>query len=692
MESGDGHATPRAQPEEPGPRARRGAQAPASGHRNTLRAPGGEGVPDARLGWLPFLVAAGLLYPTLAVALVRRRVGPGSRTMGLALCAVAVWVMAAAAELLVPIGSAHVAAVAVKYSAIALTPPGFLLFCLHYAERVALRPRHVALLLLPALCTIAVVWTNPWHEWMWPHPPLGADGERLMRLAWGPWCRIVHFPYSYAASAAAVLVLLGELFSQSKLYRAQTALLLVAVLSPLVTNALYTAGLGSSRFGPTPLAFAVSGVIFAWGFVRLRLFQLSPIAYRSIFDHMRDGVVVVDRFRRVVDANPAALSFAGRGEPKVVGYRVEEALPWRDALVAALDAPEAGPRACSAADGRALELAVSSIRLRGGRSVGEIVTLRDVTERERAEAAVREGEALVRSLVEHSPSGILHLRPKRGPAGDVRDFVCVLVNPAAAALIGRAPAELVGQPFKDAVHPHTPALFHAFREAARSGETCELERRIEREGGETWFRFIASRVGDDLCVTFFDVTERKRREREMEAAASQDPLTGLLNRRGLEADAPALLWAAASAGARCALLYLDLDGLKQVNDSLGHEAGDCLLAEFAARVHACTRGPDLLARVGGDEFVLLLPETDLRGARDVAERVVAALREPVRIGSERVGCGVSIGVAMQTDAGSELKELLQAADRAMYAAKSRGGGIEVAAGPSGAGSAAESAS
>jgi diguanylate cyclase (GGDEF)-like protein/PAS domain S-box-containing protein len=634
-------------------------------------------VPEARLFWLPLIAAGGLTYLGLAAALVRLRTGPGSRTMGLTLAGIAVWLGAAVAEVLVPGQDAYVAAVAVKYTAIALTPPGVLLFICHYTERFTIRRGPLALLFLIPLCTIALVWTNPWHEWMWAHPPLGPSGERVMRLAWGPWCRWVHFPFSYATTGAAVLITLGELFSQSKLYRAQTAMLLVALLIPAITNVLFTFGFGDARYGLTPLAFALSGIVFAWGFVRLRLFQLSPIAYRSIFDHMRDGVIVVDRYRRVVDVNEVALAWIGRGEPELVGFRVEEVLPWRDAIVAALGA-DGAPHPCVGADGRSLELSVSSIRPGGGRSVGEIVLLRDVTERDRADKALREGEAWVRRLVEHSPNGILHLRPRRGPAGDVRDFACVLANPAAAAILGESPEALVGRPFKDAVHPHTPALFQAFREATRTGESCDIERKIVQGERETWFRFIASPVGSDLLVTFFDVTDRKEREREMQAALSQDPLTGLLNRRGLDADAPALLHAGAQSGLPCSLLYLDLDGLKQVNDSLGHEAGDELLAEFAARVHGCTRGPDLFARVGGDEFVLLLPETELRGAQDVAFRIMSALKDPIRIGSAATSCGVSIGIAQQPQHGSELKDLLQAADRAMYAAKARGGGVEVA--------------
>ena len=274
-------------------------------------------MPDARLLWLLLLVAGALLYLWLAAALVRRRTGPGSRTMGLALCAVAVWLAATVAEVLVPGERAYLAAVGVKYTAVALTPPAFLLFIAHYTERYTIRRRHLAILFLVPAATIAAVWTNPWHGWMWAHPPLGPHGERLARLAWGPWFRFVHLPVSYATALAGVLAALVELFAQSKLYRAQTAMLIVAVLIPFAANVAFTAGYGSARFGPTPIAFALSGTLLAWGFVRLRIFQLSPIAYHSIFDHMRDGVVVVDRYRRIVDANPAALSLAGRSEAEL---------------------------------------------------------------------------------------------------------------------------------------------------------------------------------------------------------------------------------------------------------------------------------------------------------------------------------------------------------------------------------------
>jgi diguanylate cyclase (GGDEF)-like protein len=231
------------------------------------------------------------------------------------------------------------------------------------------------------------------------------------------------------------------------------------------------------------------------------------------------------------------------------------------------------------------------------------------------------------------------------------------------------------------VHPHTAGLFQVWREVVRTRRPSEVERAFARRDGERWLRFLAAAAGDDLIVTCVDVTAGKHRELAMEAAAAQDPLTGLLNRRGFEADAPSLLRDERGAPRACALLYADLDRFKEVNDRLGHEAGDLVLCEFAARMQASTRGPDLMARLGGDEFVLLLLDTGLDGALWVAERLLESSEEAIAIGGARIECRPSIGIALHPDHAGELKSLLQAADRAMYEAKSQRKGLAVAPKP-----------
>ncbi len=548
-----------------------------------------------------------------------------------------------------------------------------------------MRARHVALLLLLPFVTIALTWTNEAHGWMWTHPPLDANGALSARMPWGPWFWWAHIPYSYLLTAGGMAVLVAELWRESKLYRSQALLLLVGILLPLTVNVLFTSGLMApiGRLGPTPFAFAISGLLISWGFVRGQLFKLAPIAYRAVFEQMEDGVFLVDAQGRVANANAAALQILRRPRETVIGYRIEDALPEHQDRASALRSASAMTLTCDTDDGRSLELRISPLRAEShaesGRERGRVVVLRDVTLRERAAAAQRENETLLFGILEQSPNGILRLRPKCDDDGVVRDFTCVFANPAAAAQIGRPRAELVGRPFKGAVHPHTAALFQVFRDAFQSGERREVERSVMRDGHEAWLRFIAVAAGDDLVVTFFDLTERKHRELAMEAAAAQDSLTGLLNRRGFEADAPALLLGPDGEPNPSALLYVDLDRFKEVNDTLGHEVGDLLLCEFAARMQRCTRGPDLLARVGGDEFVLLLLETGVDGALWVAERLLASGREPVRIGEHELYCVPSVGIALFPEHGLELKGLLQAADRVMYDAKSRGGGVAVIA-------------
>jgi len=630
-----------------------------------------------RDAWMPFLVAGAMVYLTLAFVLVRKRPGPGAGAMGASLFAIAVWVIAAVVEAQTTTLGAYLLLAKIKYTAIALLPPLFFIFFLQYTERFALRARQwLAVLVLP-LATVALTWTNEIHQWMWTHPPLDANGAYLARMPWGPWFWWVHTPYSYLLTGGGIAVLVAELWRESKLARSQVLLLLAGLSLPLAVNVLFMSGLiePDGRIGPTPFAFAVSGLIFSWSFVRGQVFQLAPVAYRAVFEHMEDGVVVSDARHRVANVNAAALAMTRLPREVVIGYRIEDVLPDHPHLARALRAAEPTTLACNTEDGRHLEVRVSPIRGDSGRTRGHVVLLRDVTQLERAAATQRENEALLLGIVENSPNGILRLRPKRGDDGEVRDFICVFANPAAAAQIGRPQAELVGRPFKGAVHPHTAALFQAFREVVRSGERCEVERCVARDGGETWLRFIAVAAGGDLVVTFFDLTERKHRELAMEAAAAQDPLTGLLNRRGFECDAPALLLSPGGAPRPSALLYVDLDRFKEVNDTLGHEVGDLLLCEFAARMQRCTRGPDLLARFGGDEFVLLLLETGVDGAMWVAERLLASSREPIRIGEHELLCVPSIGIALFPEHGIELKRLLQAGDRAMYDAKSRGGAI-----------------
>jgi diguanylate cyclase (GGDEF)-like protein/PAS domain S-box-containing protein len=212
-----------------------------------------------------------------------------------------------------------------------------------------------------------------------------------------------------------------------------------------------------------------------------------------------------------------------------------------------------------------------------------------------------------------------------------------------------------------------PSYAFEHRVRARSGEWKWILSR-----GRVTERDLATGRATRMIGTNIDITDRKRLEEALQSAAHSDPLTGLANRVALMDRMDLALARARRSGGACALLYLDLDRFKQVNDSLGHAAGDALLKDFAARLRDCVRQSDTVARLGGDEFVVLLEDLkDVAAARRVAEKMLESARQPVRADGQDVRVSTSIGIALggeETDGQAWLKR----ADAALYQAKHAG--------------------
>jgi diguanylate cyclase (GGDEF)-like protein len=167
--------------------------------------------------------------------------------------------------------------------------------------------------------------------------------------------------------------------------------------------------------------------------------------------------------------------------------------------------------------------------------------------------------------------------------------------------------------------------------------------------------------------------EGEQRERErLEYLAAHDPLTGLLNRRGFDALLAERVSACRQYGHQLAVLYVDMDGFKRINDDLGHAVGDELLRCFAARLTAGVRATDTVARLGGDEFGMILDHANLVQAVSAADALIDQLSRPYRIQDVRLEVSASIGIAVNLDAGNSPRSLLEAADPAMYRAKNAG--------------------
>ena len=285
-------------------------------------------------------------------------------------------------------------------------------------------------------------------------------------------------------------------------------------------------------------------------------------------------------------------------------------------------------------------------------------------DRERTRTALTASEARLQLLLEHS-SDVIAIVDASGAV--------IYMNPAVESLLGRPPAEYVGRQAIDLADPRDQPRLRA---AVAAGGAEHIDLRVEHSsGGTRWVEMrlsgrIASAGIEGWVVNFREVTDRKMFEDELRRQARTDALTGLLNRTAFSERLEAAMGSLDPA-APPAVLFVDVDEFKSVNDTLGHAAGDDLLATVAARLTAAVRAEDVVARLGGDEFALLLPDADDARLREVADRLVTSLRAPMALSGTTLSVTASIGGALGAP-GDTPDRLLHCADTAMYEAKRAG--------------------
>ncbi len=256
---------------------------------------------------------------------------------------------------------------------------------------------------------------------------------------------------------------------------------------------------------------------------------------------------------------------------------------------------------------------------------------------------------------------------------DRRDII-LDINPAAAKGIGKKPSEIIGLHVREAFMAW-PAAVELYDE--KPLELGELEATIQGTHRYLLIDSIPLAAGptaavDGRIVTIRDITDRHQHQLTLEAMAFHDSLTRLANRRKFQEEVERAIVLSEDKNEPFAILYMDLNRFKAVNDTLGHEVGDELLKYVAARVASILRKPDLLARIGGDEFALLLHNCDESGIDIVVERLLDNVRRPFKVGENTLIADLSIGSAIYPQDGADLTELLRYADAAMYRAKQQG--------------------
>ena len=405
------------------------------------------------------------------------------------------------------------------------------------------------------------------------------------------------------------------------------------------------------------------------------------LEYRSIIHSAHDSFISIDEGGRIVEWNRRAEHDFGWTRDEVIGRRFEEVVvPPAERVgggitgIVGANARWGAGRAEAHAlhrDGHRfpVEMTVSTMELEHGHRFNFF--LHDITERRDAERALREAQERFRRAFDDAAIGMALTSP---------DGRWLQVNQSLADLTGYGKDELVGMSFADITHPEDLSEdLEALRGLVSGGRQRFIteKRYIRADGQIVWVSLSVSSVrGEEGEVLYLisqmqDITERKRAEAKLAHQAMHDPLTGLPH-RVLFADRLRLARARIARGGSLALLFCDLDYFKDVNDGLGHEAGDRLLVEAAGRLRSALRPSDTVARLGGDEFAILCEGADLAAAELIACRIAEVFAPPFLIGEREVLITVSTGVVLAPTADEDPDRLVRDADLAMYAAKQGG--------------------
>lgn len=406
----------------------------------------------------------------------------------------------------------------------------------------------------------------------------------------------------------------------------------------------------------------------------LAALEASEERYRRLVDYATDAIFLHDLDGRIIDANEHACSSLGYTRIDLLQKNMDDLVP------RVLDAPSKHvwhdltpgvPVNVSAVhrrrDGSTLYV---ETRLMSFLSKGQPMVLavaRDISERKRAEEQLR----LSAEVFERSREAILIT----DRAGRI-----VSINRAFIEMTGYTEKDILGQTMRYLSTSRQDAdFFAAIGEGIRQDGHWQGEFWGRKKGGghfPVWLSIVL--VKDEhqqtrhyICVAN-DISEFKYAEERIYYLAHYDVLTDLPNRAMLRERMPVLLSEAQFNQEQVAVLFIDVDRFKSVNDTLGHHAGDNVLATVARRLKSCISSADIVARMGGDEFVLVLPKTGAERAVDVAQCIVTALNEPLIVEHHRVNATSSIGISIYPHDGQTMETLIKNADAALYHAKTLG--------------------
>jgi len=405
----------------------------------------------------------------------------------------------------------------------------------------------------------------------------------------------------------------------------------------------------------------------------------SKDAYKSLFSYHKNAILMVNSKGYITNANEACETLTGYKKELIIGIDFKQYVqqelqlqddPLQKAFEGVVNSYEVE---VPHASGNMLFFYVTHVPIIiKGKVTGVYLIAQDITEKREMELALKDSEEKFRLITEHS-SDLIKVINKSGNIS--------YVSPSYRNLMGTKYEIMEGQQLTYGIHEldHPLLLESIHKLRTNKVKSVQIEYRyLNQEKEDVWVEVNATSIAgegelDHIVLTGRIISERKELQEQLTYQAYHDSLTDLPNRRLLEQSLDKAIESASKNNGKLALLFLDCDNFKQINDTHGHDMGDLLLVELAQRLSTCVRSEDTVARLGGDEFVVLIKRVENNEhIIRVADRIQTTLQQPYIIEGELIEATSSIGISVYPDNGTTIKQLFRKADQALYQVKNNG--------------------
>lgn len=605
------------------------------------------------------LIVSAIISTIVAMISWQRRNSVGAKSLFILMSAAVVWSLTYAIRWIAHDEAAQLFWLDATYFGVVVAPTAFLILALEYTDRIhTLNSRiRISLAIIPVV-TIFILWTDPWH---------GLFYNRLRTsdaiLNGGVWFWIF-ISYTYLILLLASILIIRKIIREKQFFQVQAGLLLAGMLLPWFGNIISL--LGFSPFlglDLTPFLFTASGILFMFALFRFGLLDVVPIAHTRLMEGLLDGVIVLDKENRFVDFNPAAQRILELSTA-MIGQSVHQvALQSPNLNVLDLNhTAEKSEFQINQNGIRTFEMRTLALLDNNNQTTGKLITLHDISEYRQAQEQIRRSEEQYRLLFDNAVESILV----------VQERLVVFCNPVTCELTGYPMEELINESFEKFIYPEDIEMILENYQKRLDGENLPGRyqfRLIRKDQSLRWVETSGIRIDweDELATLHFlmDVTDRKKAEVALEFRSTHDILTGLYNRQYFEQEIERLQ---NSRRQPVSILVMDMNGLKEINDTQGHAAGDEQLIVAAREIRKAFRPDDIVARIGGDEFVVLLPETDAATTIKVIKRVNDIIHDFNQLNPEHNPLSFAIGFAT-SESTPNLRDVMKNADRDMYIQK-----------------------